>query len=51
MSFKDFEALCSDLNIAIMDRDIVSGPVAALFKQWLPNLFGSTAIFRIRACD
>ena len=48
---KDFEALCSDLNIAIMDRDIVSGPVAALFKQWLPNLFGSTAMFRSRACD
>ncbi|WP_435213229.1 methionine biosynthesis protein MetW [Luminiphilus sp. nBUS_16] len=48
---KDFEALCSNLNIAIMDRDIVSGPTTALFKQWLPNLFGSTAIFRIKACD
>ncbi len=47
---RDFEALCGTLNIDIIDRDIVSGPAMQLFKHWFPNLFGSTAIFRIRAC-
>jgi len=47
---RDFEALCGTLNIDIIDRDIVSGPAMKLFKHWFPNLFGSTAIFRIRAC-
>lgn len=47
---RDFEALCHELNIEIIDRDMVSGTATQLFKQWFPNLFASTAIYRIRAC-
>ena len=43
---RDFEALCDELGIAIIDRDTDAGPMQRL----LPNLFASTAIFRIRAC-
>ena len=43
----DFEALCRDLGIVIVARDMDAGPM----KHFLPNLFARTAIFRIRACD
>jgi len=43
---RDFEALCDELGIVIIDRDTDAGPMQRL----LPNLFASTAIFRIRAC-
>jgi methionine biosynthesis protein MetW len=44
---KDFEALCAQMNIAILDQDIVTGPRATILNSLSPNLFGSTAIFRI----
>jgi methionine biosynthesis protein MetW len=44
---KDFEALCAQMNIAILDQDIVTGPRATILNSLAPNLFGSTAIFRI----
>ena len=44
---KDFEALCAQMNIAILDQDIVTGPRATIINSLAPNLFGSTAIFRI----
>ena len=43
----DFEALCGQMNIAILDQDIVTGPRATILNSLAPNLFGSTAIFRI----
>ena len=43
----DFEALCAQMNIAILDQDIVTGPRATILNSLAPNLFGSTAIFRI----
>lgn len=44
---KDFEALCAQMNIAILDQDIVTGPRTTILNSLAPNLFGSTAIFRI----
>ena len=44
---KDFETLCAQMNIAILDQDIVTGPRATILNSLAPNLFGSTAIFRI----
>ena len=44
---KDFEALCEELDIKILDHDIVSGPGTNVLKSLAPNLFGSTAIYRV----
>ena len=44
---KDFETLCGELGIKILDHDIVSGPGTNLLKSFAPNLFGSTAIYRV----
>lgn len=44
---KDFEALCGELDIQILDHDIVSGPGTNVLKSLAPNLFGSTAIYRV----
>jgi len=46
---KDFEALCKQLNIEIIDQDIVAGSGAGWLARIMPNLFGVTAIYRIRA--
>jgi len=45
---KDFEALCTQLNIEIIARDIVGGEGQGLLARLFPNLFGVTAIYRIR---
>lgn len=45
---EDFEALCTELNIEITDHDIVPGPGQSALARVLPNLFGVTAIYRIR---
>lgn len=45
---KDFEALCKTLDIQITDHDIVAGEGEALLARVAPNLFGVTAIYRIR---
>ena len=47
---RDFEALCYELRIEIVAKDMESGTATSLFRQWFPNLFASTAIYRIRAC-
>ncbi len=46
---KDFEDLCCQLNIEITARDIVASPGQTFLARLFPNLFGITAIFRIRA--
>lgn len=40
---RDFEALCRQLNIRILERDMIAG---ALARRW-PNLFARTAIYHI----
>lgn len=48
-TFKDFEVLCQDLGYTILDREVAA---ETLKWKWLlplrPNLFGETAIYRIR---
>ena len=48
-TFKDFEVLCQQLNYKIIDRKVAA---ETSNQQWLlplsPNLFGETAIYRIR---
>lgn len=44
----DFEALCREQNISIVDRAVVSHDShKTLLGQWLPNLFGITAVYHI----
>ncbi len=45
---RDFEQLCEDLNIEVVDRDIDAGPIGSLLATLFPNFFAVTAIFRIR---
>ena len=45
---RDFEALCSALDIDIIERATISGAAQRLLGKWLPNLFATSAIYRIR---
>jgi methionine biosynthesis protein MetW len=45
---RDFEALCSALEIDIIERATVSGNAQHLLAKWRPNLFATSAIYRIR---
>jgi len=45
---RDFENLCKDLGIEVIDRDIDAGLFGSLLAKFFPNLFAVTAIFRIR---
>lgn len=45
---KDFEILCAELDIEIIGHDIVAGTGKTLLARLFPNLFGITAIYRIR---
>ncbi|QIL90525.1 methionine biosynthesis protein MetW [Microbulbifer harenosus] len=47
-TFKDFEVLCRDHHWRILHRQVVSeSPVSAMLKDFLPNLFGETAIYHL----
>ncbi len=45
---KDFESLCSDLKIDIIERATIAGAAQGLLGRWFPNLFATSAIYRIR---
>ena len=45
---RDFEALCSALEIDIIERATISGNAQNLLAKWRPNLFATSAIYRIR---
>ena len=45
---KDFESLCSELDIDIIERATIAGAAQRLLGRWLPNLFATSAIYRIR---
>jgi methionine biosynthesis protein MetW len=44
---KDFESLCSDLKIDIIERATIAGAAQGLLGRWFPNLFATSAIYRI----
>ena len=44
----DFDALCSALHIDIIERATFAGPAQHFLGRWLPNLFATSAIYRIR---
>ena len=45
---KDFESLCSDLKIDIIERATIASAAQGLLGKWFPNLFATSAIYRIR---
>ena len=45
---KDFESLCSEFNIDIVERATIAGPAQRPLGRWFPNLFATSAIYRIR---
>jgi methionine biosynthesis protein MetW len=47
-TLRDFEALCDQLGIDIVDRDVVGAHSNSLLPRLLPNLCAVTAIYRIR---
>lgn len=49
-TFKDFEALCDENNIRIINRLAVNdNQEGSLLMKYIPNLFGETAIYRVTA--
>ena len=49
-TFKDFEALCAENNIRIINRLAVNdNQQGSLIMKYMPNLFGETAIYRVSA--
>ncbi len=48
-TFLDFEILCKDLGFTVMDKAVVGlGPLSNFLHNINPNLFGETAIFRVK---
>ena len=49
-TFRDFEALCAENNIRIINRLAVNGNQQdSLLSKYIPNLFGEVAIYRVSA--
>ncbi|HEY8567817.1 methionine biosynthesis protein MetW [Microbulbifer sp.] len=47
-TFRDFEVLCRERNWQIQHRQVVSeSTVSGVLKDFLPNLFGETAIYHL----
>lgn len=47
-TFKDFNILCEEMSLKVIDRLVVSGRAEASFLNKVnPNLFGETGIFRL----
>ncbi|MYM63523.1 methionine biosynthesis protein MetW [Pseudomaricurvus sp. HS19] len=47
-TFRDFEVLCRELQITILQRQVVAeGPFSRFLKETRPNLFGETAIYHL----
>ncbi len=45
---RDFETLCREKNITVLNRQVVNEKSSNLFKDLSPNLFGETAIYHLR---
>ena len=49
-TFRDFEALCEENNIRIINRLAVNGDQqGSMLSKHIPNLFGEVAIYRVSA--
>ncbi|MFC3903691.1 methionine biosynthesis protein MetW [Acinetobacter marinus] len=49
-TFKDFEALCAENNIRIINRLAVNdNQQGSLIMKYMPNMFGEIAIYRVSA--
>lgn len=47
-TIKDFESLCADKEITILNRDVIaSSPIDQYLSRWCPNLFSETAIYHL----
>jgi methionine biosynthesis protein MetW len=46
-TFKDFEVLCRERNIKVIHRQVVNEQSGQLLKDFMPNLFGETAIYHL----
>ena len=47
-TFRDFEAMCRDKGLRVLDRLAVDqGQQGSALSRWLPNLFGEIGIFRV----
>ncbi|HTF83325.1 methionine biosynthesis protein MetW [Cellvibrio sp. ARAG 10.3] len=47
-TFKDFEVLCREKNIQVINRQVVNEQSLQTLKDIAPNLFGETAIYHLR---
>lgn len=46
-TFKDFEVLCRERNIKVINRQVVNEQSGQGLKDFMPNLFGETAIYHL----
>lgn len=46
-TFKDFEVLCRERNIKVINRQVVNEQSGQTLKDFMPNLFGETAIYHL----
>lgn len=46
-TFDDFEVLCRERNIKVIHRQVVNEQSGQLLKDFMPNLFGETAIYHL----
>ncbi len=47
-TLEDFEGLCRTRQLEILQRSVVDGHSHQVLLKWFPNLFGATALYRIR---
>ncbi|HEY0892954.1 methionine biosynthesis protein MetW [Cellvibrio sp.] len=46
-TFDDFEVLCRERNIKVIHRQVVNEQSGQTLKDFMPNLFGETAIYHL----
>jgi len=46
-TFRDFEVLCREKNINILNRQVVADGALSVLKDIKPNLFGETALYHL----
>ena len=46
-TFNDFEVLCRERNIKVINREVVNEQSGQTLKDFMPNLFGETAIYHL----
>lgn len=46
-TFDDFEVLCYERNIKVINRQVVNEQSGQTLKDFMPNLFGETAIYHL----